>query len=137
MILILTEGGNLLYSRKFVKDFSFEDDILGSFLTTINYFINEVFSEGLDRAVFGQYSLLMMPLQPFLICYIYRGDSYYAHQKIKNFIESIQNDDLIMQSLQNFFKKSKSVQSYSISSLESLITEIFIEKKIDDLIQLT
>ncbi|MFX1594061.1 MAG: tetratricopeptide repeat protein, partial [Promethearchaeota archaeon] len=129
MILILTEGGNLLFSKKFISDFSFEEDILGSFLTTINYFINEIFSEGLDRAVFGQYTLLMMPLQPFLICYIYKGDSYYAQNKIRNFLDSIQNDNLIKQSLHNFFQKSKSVQLSSIPSLESLITEIFIEKK--------
>ncbi|MHA1916095.1 MAG: tetratricopeptide repeat protein, partial [Promethearchaeota archaeon] len=51
MLLILTEGGNLLFSKKFVEDFSFEDDILGGFLTTVNYIISEVFSEGLDRAV--------------------------------------------------------------------------------------
>jgi len=130
MLLILTEGGNLLFSKKFVEDFSFEDDILGGFLTTINYFISEVFSEGLDRAVFGQYTLLMMPLQPFLVIYIFKGDSYFAYQKIKNFLDFIQNDSVIWQSLQNFFQKSKSVQVDSIPSLESLITEIFVNKDI-------
>ncbi|MFX0011085.1 MAG: tetratricopeptide repeat protein [Candidatus Hermodarchaeota archaeon] len=129
MLLILTDGGNLLFSKKFTEDFSFEDDLLGGFLTTINYFITEVFSEGLDRAIFGQYTLLMMPLQPFLICYIFKGYSYFAHRKIERFLESIQNDELIWQSLQNFFQKNKSIQKYSVPSLESLITEIFIEEK--------
>jgi len=130
MLLILTEGGNLLFSKKFVEDFSFEDDILGGFLTTINYIISEVFSEGLDRAVFGQYTLLMMPLQPFLVCYIFKGDSYFAHNKIELFLDSIQKDNLLWQSLQKFFKKSKSVQIHSIPSLESLITEIFVEENL-------
>jgi hypothetical protein len=125
MLLILTEGGDLLYSRKFIEDFSFEDDILGSFLTAINYFISEVFSEGLDRAVFGQHTLLMMPIQPFLVCYIFKGNSYHAHQKIMNFVDSIKNDNLIWQPLQNFFQKSKSVQLNSIPSLDLLIAEIF------------
>jgi len=129
MLLILTEGGNLLFSKKFVEDFSFEDDILGGFLTTINYIISEVFSEGLDRAVFGPYTLLMMPVQPFLVCYIFKGDSYFAHHKIKNFLNSIQNDSLIWQSLQNFFQKSKSIQLDDVPSLELLITEIFVERK--------
>ena len=129
MLLILTEGGNLLFSKKFIEDFSFEDDILGGFLTTINYIISEVFSEGLDRAIFGQYTLLMMPLQPFLACYIFKGYSYFAHRKIKNFLDSIQNDSVIWQSLQKFFQKSKSIQISDIPSLESLITEIFLEKK--------
>ncbi|MFW9902087.1 MAG: tetratricopeptide repeat protein, partial [Candidatus Thorarchaeota archaeon] len=129
MILILTEGGNLLYSKKFMEDFSFEDDILGGFLTTLNYIVSEVFSEGLDRAVFGKYTLLMLPLQPFLVCYIFKGASYYAYHKIKNFLDSIQDDNLIWQSLQNFLQKSKSVQLNDIPSLESKIMEIFEEKK--------
>ncbi len=129
MLLILTEGGNLLFSKKFVEDFSFEDDILGGFLTTINYIISEVFSEGLDRAVFGPFTLLMMPVQPFLVCYIFKGDSYFAHNKIKNFIDSIQNESCIWQSFQNFFQKSKSVQLNDIPSLESMVMEIFVEKK--------
>ncbi|MFX0021012.1 MAG: tetratricopeptide repeat protein [Candidatus Hermodarchaeota archaeon] len=129
MLLILTEGGNLLFSKKFIEDFSFEDDILGGFLTTVNYIINEVFSEGLDRAVFGQYTLLMMPLQLFLVCYIFKGASYYAYHKIKNFLDSIQKDNLIWQSLKYFFQKSKSVQLNDIPTLESLITKIFIEKQ--------
>ncbi|MFW9970340.1 MAG: tetratricopeptide repeat protein [Candidatus Odinarchaeota archaeon] len=129
MLLILTEGGNLLYSKKFINDFSFKDDILGGFLITVNYIISEVFSEGLDRAVFGQYTLLMMPLQPFLVCYIFKGHSYFAHHKINNFLDSIQKDNYIWQSLQNFFQKSKSVQINDIPSLESKIMEIFVEKK--------
>jgi tetratricopeptide (TPR) repeat protein len=127
MILILTEGGNLLFSKKFIEDFSFEDDILGGFLTTVNYIISEVFSEGLDRAVFGQYTLLMVPLQPFLICYIFKGASYFAQHKIKTFITSLKNDNITWQSLQKFFQKSKSVQINDIPTLESLITEIFVE----------
>jgi tetratricopeptide (TPR) repeat protein len=129
MILILTEGGNLLFSKKFIEDFSFEDDILGGFLTTANYIISEVFSEGLDRAVFGQYTLLMMPLQPFLVCYIFKGASYFAQHKIKTFVTSIQNDNITWESLQKFFQKSKSIQLNDIPSLESKIMEIFAEKK--------
>jgi len=127
MLLILTEGGNLLFSKKFKEDFSFEDDILGGFLTTINYIISEIFSEGLDRAIFGQYTLLMLPAHPFLACYIFKGDSYFAHHKIKNFLDSVQSDSFIWQSLQNFFQKSKSVQLEDIPSLELLIKEIFVE----------
>ena len=128
MLLILTEGGNLLFSKKFIKDFSFEDDILGGFLTSINYFISEVFSEGLDRAVFGQYTLLMMPVQPFLACYIFKGASYYAHQKIKNFLDSIKNDSVIWHSLHKFFQKIKTIQINDIPALESIITEIFAKR---------
>ena len=129
MLLILTEGGELMFSKRFVEDVSLEDDILGGFLTTINYIITEVFSEGLERAVFGQYTLLMMPTKPFLVCYIFKGYSYYAHHKTKQFLESIQNDNTIWKSLQISLKESKIVQLKNIPSLESLITEIFVKVK--------
>jgi tetratricopeptide (TPR) repeat protein len=128
MILILTEGGNLLFSQKFASDFSFEEDLLGSFLTTTHYFINAAFSEGLDRAVFGQYTLLMTPLQPFLVCYIFKGYSYSAQFKISSFIDSIQNDRKVWQSLQKFFQLSKSVHVNDVPMLDSLITNIFVKK---------
>ena len=129
MLLFLTEGGNLLFSKQFVEDFSFEDDILGGFLTSINYFITEVFSEGLDRAIFGKHTLLMMPLQPFLVVYIFKGDSYYAHRKLKNFLNSIQNDSAIWQSLKKFLQQSKIIQLNDIPSLESMVMKIFTSKK--------
>ena len=126
MLIILTEGGELLFSKRFIENISFEDDILGGFLTTINYIITEVFSEGLERAVFGQYTLLMMPTKPFLVCYIFKGDSYYAHRKTMQFLESIQNDSYIWKSLQSFLQKSKIIQENSIPSLGTLITKIFV-----------
>jgi len=129
MLLILTEGGDLLFSKRFVEDISFEDDILGGFLTAVNYFITEVFSEGLERAIFGHYTLLMMPLQPFLVFYIFKGYSYYAYQKIKNFLDSIQNDSVIWQSLKEFLQKSKIIQLNDIPSLESMVMKIFTSKK--------
>ncbi|NHJ19709.1 MAG: hypothetical protein EAX91_02110 [Candidatus Lokiarchaeota archaeon] len=128
MILILTEGGNLLFSQKFVSDFSFEEDLLGSFLTTTHYFINAAFSEGLDRAVFGQYTLLMTPLQPFLICYIFKGHSYSAQFKITSFIDSIQKDRDVWQTLQKFFQLSRSVHINDVPMLDSLISNIFTKK---------
>jgi tetratricopeptide (TPR) repeat protein len=129
MLLILTEGGDLMFSKRFIEEITFEDDVLGGFLTTINYIITEIFSEGLERAVFGEYTLLMMPLEPFLVCYIFKGYSYYAHRKIKQFLESIQNDNFIWQSLKSFLQRSKIIQENSILSLESLITDIFFKVK--------
>ncbi|MFW9823737.1 MAG: tetratricopeptide repeat protein, partial [Candidatus Thorarchaeota archaeon] len=58
-LLIISEGGEPVFSQKFVDDRSFEDHLFGGFLTTIDYFIKETFSEGLDRAMFGDYTLLM------------------------------------------------------------------------------
>ncbi|UCC19567.1 MAG: tetratricopeptide repeat protein [Promethearchaeota archaeon] len=127
-IFIITEGGSALLSHSFIDQKTFESHLFGGFLITIDYFIRKIFSEGLDRAVFGDYTLLMRSIQPFIITYIFKGDSYYAHQKIIYFIELIQKEQVIWQELLKSFKVNQSINLKDIPLLESLITEIFITK---------
>ncbi|MFX1316381.1 MAG: hypothetical protein ACFE9T_10995, partial [Promethearchaeota archaeon] len=129
-ILIITEGGSSIFSYSFIKDKKFESHIFGGFLTTIDYFIREMFSEELDRAIFGEYTLLMKSIPPFFVSYIFKGDSYYAHQKINYFIDYIQKEDVIWQNLLKSFQVNQSIHLKDIPLLESLITETFITKSI-------
>ncbi len=129
-ILIITEGGTSIFSHSFIKDKAFESHIFGGFITTIDYFIREMFSEGLDRAIFGEYTLLIKSIPPFFISYIFKGDSYYAYQKITYFIDHIQKEDVIWQNLLKSFQVSQSIHLKDIPLLESLITDTFITKNI-------
>ncbi|MFX0030258.1 MAG: tetratricopeptide repeat protein [Candidatus Hermodarchaeota archaeon] len=125
LLLILSEGGLPLFSHSFTKEKSVDSEIFGGFLTTIDYFIKEMFSEGLDRAVFGDYTLVMKSIPPFFISYIFKGDSYYALQKTDYFIDQIQKEGDIWKNLLKSFELSKSVRLKDIPSLESLINETF------------
>ncbi len=129
-IFIITEGGSVLFSHSFVKEKSLESHLFGGFLTTIDYFIREMFSEGLDRATFGEYTLLMKSIPPFFISYIFKGDSYYAHQKINYFVDNIQKEDAIWHYILKSFQVNQTIHLKDIPLLESLITEIFIIKSI-------
>ena len=79
-LLIVSEGGKPIFSHLFEEDPSFEDFLFGGFFAAINSFISEKFSEGLDRASFGEHTLLMNTLSPFFVCYVYKGQSYSAQQ---------------------------------------------------------
>ncbi|UCC19571.1 MAG: tetratricopeptide repeat protein [Promethearchaeota archaeon] len=129
-IFVITEGGSPLISHSFIDQKSFESQIFSGFLTTIDYFIREIFSEGLEQAIFGEYTLLMKSIPPFFITYIFKGDSYYAHQKINYFIDHIQKEEDIWQNLLKSFQLSQPIQLNDIPLLESLISEIFITKSI-------
>ena len=87
-----------------------------------------MFSEGLDRAMFGEYTLLMKSIPPFFISYIFKGDSYYAHQKIEYFMEHIQKDEILWQKLLNSFQLYQTIHLKDSPLLDSLITKTFIEK---------
>jgi len=131
IILIITQDGDIMFKHCFNDEENFDSHLLGGFITTIDYFMKEVFSEGLDRAVFGDYTLLMKYLQPFYITYIFSGDSYYAHQKIKYFTENLKKIDEIWEDLIFNFKSSKSIHLNDNRLLESLISNTFIYKKVE------
>jgi hypothetical protein len=130
LLIIVSEGGSPFFSQSFVEDQTFEDHLFGGFFTAINSFISEKFSEGLDRAIFGKHTLLMKPISPFFICYVFKGQSYLAQQRIRYFIEKIQNDELVWQTFTKFYKLNQEIQLKDIPSLESLIKDIFIDKRL-------
>ncbi len=128
LLLIVSEGGVPFLMQSFSEDKSFESHLFGGFLTTIDYFINEVFSEGLDRAVFGDHTLLMKPVTPFFVSYIFKGDSYYALQKVDHFAEKIQKDEFLWNKLLKCFQANQSIQLNDFPKLDSLIMETFVSK---------
>ena len=129
-IFIITEGGSLLFSHLFIEDISFEAHLFSGLLTTIDYIIREVFSDGLVRAIFGEHTLLMKSIGSFFISYIFKGDSYYALQKLNYFVDQIKNEDTIWQNLLKYVKMNQSIHLKDIPLLESLINETFITKAI-------
>jgi tetratricopeptide (TPR) repeat protein len=130
LLLIVSEGGRPIFSQSFVEDRIFEDYLFGGFFTTINSFITETFSEGLERATFGEYTLLMNSVSSFLMCYVFKGKSYSAQTRIRCFIDKLQNDGPIWQAFQDFNKLHKEIELKDIPSLEPLIKEIFMDKTI-------
>ena len=130
LLLIITEGGTPFFSQSFIEEKSFESHLFGGFLTTIDYFIKEMFSEGLERAVFGEHTLLMKSLPPFFITYIFKGNSYYALKKINYFRDYIQKNDSIWSKLLKYFQSNQSIRPKDFPLLDSLITEIFITKSV-------
>jgi tetratricopeptide (TPR) repeat protein len=130
LLLIITEGGTPLFSNSFSEDWDFEEDIVSSFLTAFNLFSEEIFSEGFDRAKLGQYMVLMESVANYFVCYLFKGQSYSAQQRIGFFIEKIQDDKLIWQTFRDFQRSNKEVQIKDIPSLEPLIKKIFVDKTI-------
>lgn len=128
LLLILTEGGRSLFSNSFSEDLDFEEDMISSFLTAFNSFSEELFSEGLDRAKFGQYTVLKESITNFSVCYLFKGQTYLAQQKLSKFVENLQSNSPLWQSLGQHYKTSQILELKKCPQLESLITEIFTSK---------
>ncbi|MFW9827132.1 MAG: tetratricopeptide repeat protein [Candidatus Thorarchaeota archaeon] len=129
-LLIVSEGGVPFFSRSFTEDKDIEDYLFGGFFTTINSFINEKFSEGLDRASFGKYTLLMCSASPFLMFYVYKGQSYLAQNRINSFINELKNRKEIWTTFEKFYQINQKINENDVPFLEPLIREIFINKNL-------
>jgi len=130
VILIISKGGNPIFSQSFVEGWSFQDYLFGGFLSTINSFSDEMFSQGLDRAIFGEYTIIMNAISPFIICYLFKGQSFLAQQRIKHFIDAIQNDKKIWETIKKYYQTNRFIHVKDIPSLDLLVNEIFIERAI-------
>ncbi|MFX1479150.1 MAG: tetratricopeptide repeat protein [Promethearchaeota archaeon] len=125
LLLFIAEGGTPIFSHTFSKDWKFSNELLSGFLTAFDSISKEVFSEGLDRAKFGNHTILITTIEDLSICYLFKGQSYYAKQKIMNFIERIQNSSTLWQTLTKSICSNQILRLKDHPSLESLIEEIF------------
>lgn len=130
ILLVLSEGGVPIFSHIFSQNWAFEDDLVGGFLSAINSFSGELFSEGLDRANFGQHTVLMKPFSSFSVCYLFKGQSYLANKKIKKFIGTIETNEQLKEIFENYYKNHQTINLTENPPLEELFTNVFINKKL-------
>ncbi|TFG15429.1 MAG: tetratricopeptide repeat protein [Promethearchaeota archaeon] len=124
-LLIISQGGMPFFSQSFTNDKKFEEHLFGGFFITLNSFIMQNFSEGLNRASFGEYTLLMNDFSPFLSCYIFKGQSYSAQKRIISFLNEIKNDRETWKSFNEFYQMNREIGIKDIPHLEFLIQETF------------
>ena len=128
VILIISTGGTPIFSQSFAERWEFKDHLFGGFLSAINSFSGEMFSQGLDRAIFGEYTILMKAVSPFIVCYLFKGQSFLAQQRMKHFIDTIQSDQKIWETIKKYYKANRLIQETDIPSLDLLVNKMFIER---------
>ena len=65
LLLIILEGGVLVFSYSFTDEWKRDSELFGSFLSAFTSFSDEYFSEELDRAKFGHYTVFMKAIAKF------------------------------------------------------------------------
>lgn len=126
LLLIVTEGGVPAFSHAFSKDWHFSDELFSGFLSSFDSISKEVFSEGLDRAKFGEHTIITSSYGKFMICYLFKGQSYYAKQKLAYFTNHIKTNSSIEQIFNRFLKNFHTILLKEYPILRQLITESFI-----------
>lgn len=125
LLLIIGEGGLPVFSHSFTEEISFENGIISGFLSAFNSFSNEIFSKGLDRAKFGDYTLNIQSIGSFSLCYLFKGQTYIAKFRLTQFNKEIQQNHTIWNSLNEFFQLGRMAELNTIPQLNTLIQKIF------------
>ena len=125
LLLIMADSGIPIYTKIFKKEWEISEELFSGFLSAFNNFSNEIFSEGLDRANFGKYTILMTGMPPFMSCYVFEGQSFLAHQKFSKFNENIHDTEQIWKKLNSASRTGEIIKDYSSAGLGKLVKTIF------------
>ncbi|KKL80332.1 hypothetical protein LCGC14_2005850, partial [marine sediment metagenome] len=99
------------------------------FMSAFTSFSEEFFSQELDRAKFGEFTVLMKIVFNFTICYLFKGQSYLALKKLAKFARIINENDSITETFQKYQNSSQLLEIRDFPFLKSFITEVFVKSE--------
>jgi len=125
MLMIMDKAGASYFNYPFLEGWD-HNDLFSSFLSAFNTFSDEMFSKSIDRIKIGENTILINPIEPFMVCYVIKGQSYPAIQKLDRFTETIKNNSEIWNALNKSVMTSEVLSLNKPSSLGSVVNEIFL-----------
>ncbi len=90
-ILIMGKNGLTLYSRSF-QESQVHEQLIGGFLTAVQNVGTEILAgtESLDRIMYQEHTIALKGRDPLMSCYVFKGPSFLALQKLEQFLDTVQ-----------------------------------------------
>ncbi|MHA2401111.1 MAG: tetratricopeptide repeat protein [Promethearchaeota archaeon] len=123
-LLIMDESGLMYFTHPFVKNWD-HSDLFSLFVSALNNISDEIFSKSIDRIKIKENTILIHPIEQFLVCYVIKGQSYPALQKLTRFADAIRENSEIWQALNKSVKTSEVMELDKPPALKTVIDEIF------------
>ncbi|MHA1584647.1 MAG: tetratricopeptide repeat protein [Promethearchaeota archaeon] len=123
---ILGDEGNVIYAHSFSSKWHFDDQLIGGFLTAFNAVTSDIFSSPIDRAKFGEYYILLSKIHPLIFCYVFKGKTYLAKQRLVEFQRKIHDDSKLFNDLINYNQKlDVNEQEVINAEMELILGDVF------------
>ena len=128
MFMLLKSSGVPIFSKNFVQTEELDDTLVSGFLSAIRFFAKEAFSvEGpIDRIKHNDYTIIINSFETYLVCYIFKGQSFSAIQKLTKLIDTIRFNEQIWNELVKLDKSSHPISDSSYSILDNLVSGILV-----------
>ncbi|MBD3189277.1 MAG: tetratricopeptide repeat protein [Candidatus Heimdallarchaeota archaeon] len=126
LIIVSSETGICLYSKKFYHKSKIDDQLIGGFLTAINNFGREALSTrgSIERIKHGEFTLLIKSKSRVIFCYVFKGQSYSASQKLEEFVQDIYKSKDLWHKL-NSLGTDKVLTTKEVSFIDKTIEKQF------------
>ena len=126
LLIIVYEGGVTVYSQKFSQKEMIDEMFVGGFLTAIDAFMHQTFATGgsIERIQHQEYTLLLKIENPLLFCYVFKGQSFTAIQKLDSIIKEIKKSTSIWQALTNNLGVELGITENEL--IEELANQVFM-----------
>lgn len=126
LLTIMSQTGYTAFSNPFTAEMTIDESRMGDLLSSFSRNIDQIFSDSLDRIKIGEYTVMINPIKLFSICYVFRGQSYSAGQKLNNFAEALKDNKGLMEILNTAVRTGQQIQLSDNPDLEELINESFL-----------
>ena len=132
MLLILSEDfKDILYIKKFSNLITYSESLIASYLSGLHGLGSKIVHGGgkISKIMFRENTLLVKPIEGIMLCYFYKGTSYYASTRFINFYNT-----LLKEKIHRIFLDNSNV-STSKNQFEDLINTFFGKENINGLIK--
>ncbi|MBN1329977.1 MAG: tetratricopeptide repeat protein [Candidatus Heimdallarchaeota archaeon] len=126
LLIIIYEGGVTVFSKKFSQKEMIDEMFVGGFLTAIDAFMHQTFATGgsIERIQHQEYTLLLKGENPLLFCYVFKGQSFSAIQKLDQIVQELKKSPTIWTALTN--NLGEQLTAVEKSLIEELADQVFL-----------
>jgi hypothetical protein len=126
LLAIMSKTGYTVYINPFSVDIPFDEKRIGEFVSFYNSISDQIFSESLDRAKFGDYTIILKALDFITFCYLFEGRSYLPKLRLNRFCEAVKSNTIISEILMKAVHVGRTINLEDNPELETLIAENFL-----------
>jgi tetratricopeptide (TPR) repeat protein len=124
LLIVMTRDGVAHFTYSFIEEWD-SDWLFSSFISAFDTFSAQLFAESIDRIKIGKNIILINPIEPFLVIYVIKGESYLGLQKLNRFSNAIKNDEEIWKTFNRALKTGEVLEFNNPPSLGEVVNEIF------------
>lgn len=126
LLLIMSKDGIPHFSYAFQKNLDFEP-LFSSFLSAFNSFGTELFSSesSIERIKVGEHRILVNHIENYIVCYVIKGQSFFAKRKLEKFTSEIRIILEIWNALKLSIRTGKMLEMHDPPILGTLVNQIF------------